>query len=119
MSPRATVTHRRVRFRGENLQAVDVRFRPPVLRVLLRPVLPDALVTAVAHQRDDHNHAAEHRPAKQTARLAIQSIGERPGRIFSARQPTASPTPLRIGLLSLGPPVVFQAHKVARLPRER
>lgn len=50
-----------MRFCGENLEAVNVRFRSPVLRVLLRPVLPYVLVTTVAHKGDDHDHAAEHR----------------------------------------------------------
>ena len=44
------ITHSSVCFRGEDLEAVHVWFGPPVLRVLLRSVLPDALVTAVAHQ---------------------------------------------------------------------
>lgn len=58
-------THGGMRFRGEHLEAVRVWFRSPVLRVLLRPILSNALVTAVTHEEDNHNHPAEHRPASK------------------------------------------------------
>lgn len=83
-------THGCMRFRGEHLEAVRVWFRPPVLRILLRPILSNALVTAVTHEEDNHNHPAEHRPASITYHSSENnhSIGEGMGtieRIFSAR----------------------------------
>lgn len=86
-------THGGMRFRGEHLEAVRVWFRSPVLRVLLRPILSNALVTAVAHEEDNHNNPAQHRPASKRITYHSSennhSTGEGMGtiepRIFSAR----------------------------------
>lgn len=53
--------HHGVRVHGEDLQTVDVWFGgPPVLRVLLRSMLPDVLVAAVAYEHHHHDHTADH-----------------------------------------------------------
>jgi len=49
-----------MRVHSEDLQAVNVRLGSPVLRVLLRPVLPDVLVAAVAYEHHHHDHTADH-----------------------------------------------------------
>lgn len=50
-----------MRVHGIDLEAVDVRLGSPILRVLVRSILPYVPVAAVAHEEDDADHAAQHR----------------------------------------------------------
>ncbi|TGZ53068.1 Uncharacterized protein DBV15_00636 [Temnothorax longispinosus] len=42
------------------VMTVNVRLGSPILRVLLRSMLPDVFVTAVAYEHDHHDHTADH-----------------------------------------------------------